>query len=204
MDVPVFLYPCRLSGLNESLAKVIGSIFAKPIGMVWERTNPVLDYLHWIQESYNVVQPIGDAERHQVEQMTEEYIRRAEELFGQRFARVPVLFDLTGRTAGMFKVVGKRSLIRYNPWIFGKYFEENLRDTVPHEVAHYIVHEVYPRRGIKPHGYQWKSLMAQFGADPGVTFELDLAGVPIPPSVDGRSLAPLIEGRRPADWRTSL
>ncbi len=125
-----------------------------------------------------MVQPIGDAQQRQVEQRTEEFIHRAEELFGRRFARVPVLFDLTGRTAGMFKVVGRHGLIRYNPWIFGKYFEENLRDTVPHEVAHYIVHEVYPRRGIKPHGHHWKSLMAQFGADAGVTFALDLAGVP--------------------------
>ena len=125
-----------------------------------------------------MVQPIGDAQQREVQQRTAEFIRQAEELFGRRFARVPVLFDLKGRTAGMFKVVGKRGLIRYNPWIFGKYFEENLRDTVPHEVAHYIVHEVYPRRGTKPHGQHWKSLMAQFGADAGVTFQLDLAGVP--------------------------
>ncbi len=53
-----------------------------------------------------------------------------------------------------------------------------MRDTVPHEVAHYIVHEVYPRRATKPHGHQWKSLMAQFDADAGVTFALDLDGVP--------------------------
>jgi len=125
-----------------------------------------------------MVQPIGDAQQRQVMAMTEHYMSRADAIFDRRFARVPVLFDLRGRTAGMFKVVGKCGLIRYNPWIFGKYFEENLRDTVPHEVAHYIVHEAYPRRGTKPHGYHWKGLMAQFGANPGVTFKLDLAGVP--------------------------
>lgn len=125
-----------------------------------------------------MVQPIGDIQQRQVMAMNEHFMCQAEAIFGRRFARVPVLFDLKGRTAGMFKVVGKQCLIRYNPWIFGKYFDENLRDTVAHEVAHYIVHEVYPRRATKPHGFQWKSLMAQFGADPGVTFELDLAGVP--------------------------
>ena len=135
-------------------------------------------YLHLIREPASVVQPIGDVEQRQVAQMTETYLRQAEIIFDRRFDRVPVLFDLKGRTAGMFKIIGKHRLIRYNPWIFGKYFEENLRDTVAHEVAHYIVHEVYPRRATKPHGYQWKSLMAQFGADPGVTFALDLAGVP--------------------------
>jgi len=125
-----------------------------------------------------VVQPIGLAEREQVKEATESYIRRAEGLFDRGLDRVPVLFDLKGRTAGMFKTIGERRLIRYNPWIFSKYFEENLRDTVPHEVAHFVVHEVYPRRGVKPHGLEWQDLMAHFGADPGVTFDMDLEGVP--------------------------
>jgi SprT protein len=128
--------------------------------------------------SATVVQPINSAEQRQVAQRTEEFIVRAEQVFRRRFDRIPVLFDLKGRAAGMFKVIGKRRLIRYNPWIFAKYFEENLRDTVPHEVAHYIVHEVYPRRSTKPHGHAWKNLMAEFGADPGVTFDLDLDGIP--------------------------
>jgi SprT protein len=134
--------------------------------------------LSFDEESSNVVQPIGKAEQSQVRQATEYYIRRAEELFDRRIDRVPVQFDLKGRTAGMFKYIGERRLIRYNPWIFGKYFEENLRDTVPHEVAHFVVHEVYPRRGVKPHGAQWQDLMGQFGADPEVTFDLDLEGIP--------------------------
>jgi len=125
-----------------------------------------------------VVQPIGNAERERVRAVTEDYICRAEEIFERRFDRVPVLFDLKGRTAGMFKTIGKRRLIRYNPWIFAKYFKENLQGTVPHEVAHFIVHETYPRRGTKPHGPEWQDLMARFGADPEVTFDLDLDGVP--------------------------
>lgn len=125
-----------------------------------------------------LVEPIDNAQQSLVAQATEHYIVRAETLFARRFERVPVLFDLKGRAVGMFKVIGNRRLIRYNPWIFAKYFEENLRDTVPHEVAHFIVHELYPRRRIKPHGAQWQELMACFGADAGVTFDLDLDGVP--------------------------
>jgi len=33
---------------------------------------------------------------------------------------------------------------------------------------------------------------------------LDLAGVPVPAEMQGASLRPLLEGRRPADWRTSV
>lgn len=125
----------------------------------------------------DLVDPIGEQQRRQVLAENERFICRAEQLYGRHFDRVPVLFDLRGRAAGMFKVVGSKRVIRYNPWIFGKYFDENLRDTVPHEVAHFIVHETCGRRA-KPHGQQWRALMAQFGADDGVTFNLDLAGIP--------------------------
>lgn len=125
-----------------------------------------------------MVEPIGLPEQRRVVAATEHYVLRASAIFGRRFRQVPVLFDLGGRTAGMFKLVGRRGWIRYNPWIFGKYFEENLCDTVPHEVAHFVVHELYGSRGIKPHGRQWRGVMEHFGADQGVTFNLDLEGVP--------------------------
>jgi SprT protein len=145
----------------------------------WSVVKPVQSNHRTAQANVcTVLEPIDDAQQSLVAQATEHYIVQAEVLFARQFERVPVLFDLKGRAAGMFKVIGKRRLIRYNPWIFAKYFEENLRDTVPHEVAHYIVHEIYPRRRIKPHGSQWQELMACFGADAGVTFDRDLDGVP--------------------------
>lgn len=33
---------------------------------------------------------------------------------------------------------------------------------------------------------------------------LELAGLPVPDSMQGRSLVPLVRGRKPADWRTSI
>jgi arylsulfatase A-like enzyme len=33
---------------------------------------------------------------------------------------------------------------------------------------------------------------------------LDLAGVPVPSSMQGRSLVPLLEGKSPDDWRSSV
>ncbi|MEO0017164.1 MAG: hypothetical protein RLZZ522_447 [Verrucomicrobiota bacterium] len=54
--------------------------------------------------------------------------------------------------------------------------------------------------GIKP-----GALPAQFVAniDLAPTF-LDLAGLPVPATMQGRSLAPLLRGESPSDWRTSV
>ncbi len=125
-----------------------------------------------------MIEPIGNSQRQLVLAHTDFFVKQAEDIFERRFKRIPVLFDLSGTTAGMFRLHGRRREIRYNPWIFAKYFEENLRDTVPHEVAHYIIYATFGDQGIKPHGQQWRDLMTCFGADPGVTFNMDLEGVP--------------------------
>ncbi|MEH6593225.1 MAG: SprT-like domain-containing protein [Halioglobus sp.] len=124
-----------------------------------------------------MIEPIKSEQQQCVLDRTEYFMLEAEKVFGRKFKRIPVLFDLRGTTAGMYKVHGKRRWIRYNPWIFSKYFEANWRDTVPHEVAHYIIDIAFGRRA-KPHGVEWKTLMARFEADPGVTFKLDLSGIP--------------------------
>ncbi len=125
-----------------------------------------------------VIEPIGEDLRRQVVDETARYIASAEEVLGRRFERIPVLFDLRGASAGMFRAAGRRREIRYNPWIFAKYWEVNIASTVPHEVAHYIVHEVYGPGRVKPHGQEWQALMHYFEADPEVTFKLDLADIP--------------------------
>lgn len=124
-----------------------------------------------------MIDPINSRQKEQVLARTEFFLSEAERIFSRSFARPPVLFDLSGSTAGMYKVFGKRRWLRFNPWIFAKYYELNLRDTVPHEVAHYVVDEVYGKRA-KPHGVEWRALMATFGADAGVTFKLDLSDIP--------------------------
>lgn len=54
-------------------------------------------------------------------------------------------------------------------------------------------------------GIQAGRLPTQFvvNIDLAPTF-LDLAGIPVPASMQGRSLAPLLRGAAPADWRTSV
>lgn len=133
------------------------------------------------------VTPIGDEKQREVIDRTEHYIHLGGELLSQKFDRIPVYFDLKGRTAGMYKVVGSgrrvQRQIRYNPWIFAKYYENNLNVTVPHEVAHYLVDCVHNSkwkgsRRVRPHGVEWKSVMAAFGVDSRVTSNFDLEGVP--------------------------
>ena len=54
-----------------------------------------------------VVEPIGDSQQRQVKEMTAHFICQAESIYNRSFERVPVLFDLRGRVAGMFKVAGR-------------------------------------------------------------------------------------------------
>ncbi|MCZ6831262.1 MAG: SprT-like domain-containing protein [Gammaproteobacteria bacterium] len=125
-----------------------------------------------------MIEPIGAAEQAIVVDLTADYVARAESIFQREFAAVEVRFDLPGGSAGMFKVHGKSCWIRYNAWLFAKYFDDNLSGTVPHEVAHYIIHCVFGMRRIRPHGQQWLALMHKFDADPTVTSDFDLSGIP--------------------------
>lgn len=153
------------------------------------------------------VEPIADAQRQQVIAVTQDYIQKAGDIYQQCFAFVPVRFDLRGRAAGMYQVRKEQRLIRYNPWLFARYFADNLAHTVPHEVAHYVIDLVYGhadrgrtgrgmgirtyfrRRGtpgvagstprIRPHGREWQALMAAFGVEASRTCDYDLAGIPV-------------------------
>ena len=126
----------------------------------------------------DLVFPIGEQEQEKVRLACKRYIDIASVHFGYGFRQIPVRFDLTGKSAGMYCSQGNNCLIRYNAYIFARYFEDSIKTTVPHEVAHYIVHEAFGRRGIKPHGEEWRLLMTAFGARPKATFSLDLEGIP--------------------------
>jgi SprT protein len=124
------------------------------------------------------ISPINRADQARVVEATADYIERAASHFGRRFATVPVLFDLKGRNAGMYRVRGRQRWIRYNPWLFAKYFDDNLANTVPHEVAHYICDLVYGLGHTRPHGREWQALMHLFGVEPRRTCSYDLEGIP--------------------------
>ena len=125
------------------------------------------------------VQPIDTQQQTQVMARVEYYLQQASEIYQRDFTVIPVLFDLRGRAAGMYLVRQNQRWIRFNPYIFNRYFDDCLISTVPHEVAHYVTDLVYGLGKIRPHGIEWKRLMQQLGVVPRVRADYSLQGMPV-------------------------
>ena len=80
----------------------------------------------------------------------------AEAFFKQRFARPEVSFKLRGQKAGVAHLTENR--LRFNPQLYAENREDFLRQTVPHEVAHMVAHQLFGL-GIQAHGKEWQLIM---------------------------------------------
>lgn len=135
----------------------------------------------------DMIQPINAGQKQRVIAATHDYIERAKELFNRDFDLIPICFNLKGRAVGMYKISAQQRVIRYNPYIFARYFDENLSVTVPHEVAHYVTEQMHsnswrsvlPHHRIRPHGEEWRKVMQKFEADASRTCSFDMTGVPV-------------------------
>ncbi len=125
------------------------------------------------------VTPIDEHRRREVMSATQGCVQRVRALTGYTLPMLAVNFDLTGRAAGMYRVRDGQPEIRYNPYLFAKYFADNMATTVPHEVAHYAVDRIHGGRKVRPHGPEWRALMRDLGVEPLVTTRFDLAGIPV-------------------------
>jgi SprT protein len=137
-----------------------------------------------LKKNKNIIAPISWKIQQDVIKHTYHYIQIGSQLFNKKFDLIPVLFNLSGRSAGMYRwkslTVNKKDklgIIRYNPWIFAKHYEENFMTTVPHEVSHYLARCIYGKK-LRPHGKEWKSIMQHFGANNAVTVDFDMKGIP--------------------------
>ena len=126
-----------------------------------------------------IIEPIDERHRALVRKVTADCIRQAEGIFDLAPETVPVQFDLRGNAAGMYRVRDHERLIRFNPYIFSKYFDNNMEVTIPHEVAHYVTDRLYGIGNVRPHGPEWKTVMAALGADARATARYDLTGIPV-------------------------
>jgi len=134
-----------------------------------------------------IITPLSNERQQRVIEQTRFWIKQACDLFNLKGKTVAITFDLKGRSAGMYRIKYSRGRIlmrqhreiRYNPYIFSKYFEDNYATTIPHEVAHYVTDIIYGLKNIKPHGREWKAVMHAFAADASVTADYDLSGIPL-------------------------
>ena len=125
------------------------------------------------------IKPIDKNQQQQVCDATSDCLKRVETVFQIKLEPVTVTFDLTGRSAGMYRVQRGKRTIRYNPYLFAKYFDDNLATTVPHEVAHYAADMLYGFQHIRPHGAEWQAIMRALGVEPHATGRYDLTGIPV-------------------------
>jgi len=125
------------------------------------------------------IEPISESQKAEVVAATEDCIKKAGQLYDRQFSSLPVLFDLKGSCAGMYQRRDASRHIRYNPWLFAKHYAYSLRQTVPHEVAHYVADCLWGIRCIKPHGKEWRSVMTALGAEPVATAKYSLEGIPV-------------------------
>ena len=125
------------------------------------------------------IEPITSDQQQKVIERVTALIQQCEQHFNQTFEPIEIRFDLRGRISGMYVVKHKQQYLRFNPFIFSKYFADSLDNTVPHEVAHYVSHVLFGLNKIQPHGKEWKSIMRTLDAEPRVTGDYDLAGIPV-------------------------
>ena len=92
-------------------------------------------------------------------------LAKAAARFGIEMPEAEVRFDLRGKSAGMAVFHHRRRpLIRYNRTLLNENGDAFIQRTVPHEVAHLVARELHGP-AIKPHGNEWREIMAFFGAD---------------------------------------
>ena len=107
----------------------------------------------------------------------DQYLSLAGQAFEQPFAMPLVCFTLEGKTAGYFKLLRDGScMINFNRLLLEQNTVDFLKRTVPHEVAHMVAYQVFGT-AIRPHGKEWKSVMAVFGADDARCHDYDLSNI---------------------------
>ncbi|QNR43396.1 SprT family zinc-dependent metalloprotease [Pseudomonas syringae] len=92
----------------------------------------------------------------QLNSRVETCYQQAEAFFKRTFKRPVVSFQLRGQKAGVAHL--HENLLRFNPQLYKENAEDFLRQTVPHEVAHLIAHQLFGG-SIQPHGEEWQLIM---------------------------------------------
>lgn len=92
----------------------------------------------------------------QLNTRVEDCFQLAESFFKRPFKRPVVSLKLRGQKAGVAHL--HENLLRFNPQLYRENTEDFLKQTVAHEVAHLIAHQLFGDR-IQPHGEEWQLIM---------------------------------------------
>lgn len=90
-----------------------------------------------------------------------------------------LMFRQCGKRAGMCSVRWGKGYVILNYDLVHKVstHDEMLNVTLPHEIAHWVDHEINGGWKGNPHGYQWRRIMAWFGVDAERCHNMDMTGV---------------------------
>jgi len=80
----------------------------------------------------------------------------ANKKLNRNFPIPSINFDLTGTKGG--EAWYKKNLIKLNNQLLQQNFDHYMNQTIPHELAHLMVHSMYGHHA-KAHGAEWKSIM---------------------------------------------
>ena len=131
--------------------------------------------------------------RNRVENVVLTCLDTAQAKFGvDKVTKTPeIRYNTKGKTAGWACWNHGKPYIDINPILLNENVEEVINQTVPHEVAHIVVSEVYESqqmvrvdiwsmrmvRSVQPHGWEWQSVMRLFGLDPERCHRMDVSTV---------------------------
>lgn len=111
------------------------------------------------------------------QRLTMQLLSSASRHFGKKIRAPAIRFDLRGKAAGQVRTVdGHTCLIRYNHRLLERHPKEFLVRTVPHETAHVVAFSLFGSR-IQPHGAEWQTVMALFGASPERCHNYNIEGL---------------------------
>ncbi|WP_407311580.1 SprT family zinc-dependent metalloprotease [Pseudomonas sp. nanlin1] len=92
----------------------------------------------------------------QLNTRVESCFQQAESFFKRPFKRPLVSFKLRGQKAGVAHL--QENLLRFNLQLYRDNSEDFLKQTVAHEVAHLVAHQLFGPL-IQPHGEEWQLIM---------------------------------------------
>ncbi|QIW16700.1 SprT family protein [Pasteurellaceae bacterium RH1A] len=110
----------------------------------------------------------------QVQRQLKCSLEQASAYFGREFEQPAVTYTVKGAKAGVAYL--RENEIRLNPVLLAENGADFIQQTVPHELAHLLVYQLFGR--VQPHGKEWKMMMEEVLGVPAEVYHCyDLAKV---------------------------